>query len=84
MFFGRRFTGYHRGALSGLDILVLSIIKNKGKISGYAIIQKLNKQFRGMGSTSAGTIYPLLSRLEKKGLVKKRVYFITDKGVDKL
>jgi len=94
LFFGRRFSGYHRGSLSGLEILVLSIIKNKGEISGYDIIQKLNKQFRGMGSTSAGTIYPLLSRLEKKDLIKssdvieskrqKKIYVITDKGVDEL
>jgi len=94
MFFGRRFSGYHRGILSGLDILVLSIIKNKSKISGYDIIQKLNKQFRGMGSTSAGTIYPLLNRLEKKGLIKssevieskrqKKIYIITEKGVEGL
>ncbi len=94
LFFGRRFSGYHRGTLSGLDILVLSIIKNKSEISGYDIIQKLNKQFRGMGSTSAGTIYPLLNRLEKKDLIKssdvieskrqKKIYVITDKGVDEL
>ena len=94
MFFGRRFSGYHRGTISGLEILVLSIIKNKSKISGYDIIQKLNKQFSGMGSTSAGTIYPLLNRLEKKALIKssdvieskrqKKIYVITDKGIDEL
>ena len=95
MFFGRRFAGYHKGKSSGLDILVLSIIKNDdGSLTGYDIIQKLNKQFRGMGSTSAGTIYPLLNRLEKKDLIKssdvieskrqKKIYIITDIGVDEL
>ena len=95
MFFGRRFAGYHKGKSSGLDILVLSLIKNNdGGLTGYDIIQRLNKQFRGMGSTSAGTIYPLLNRLENKNLIKssdvieskrqKKIYFITDKGVDEL
>jgi len=95
MFFGRRFAGYHKGKSSGLDILVLSIIKNDdGSLTGYDIIQKLNKQFRGMGSTSAGTIYPLLNRLGKKDLIKSRevieskrqrkIYIITDKGIDEL
>lgn len=95
MFFGRRFAGYHKGMSSGLDILVLSLIKNNdGGLTGYDIIQRLNKQFRGMGSTSAGTIYPLLNRLENKNLIKssdvieskrqKKIYFITDKGVDEL
>ncbi len=80
---------------SGLDILVLSIIKNDdGGLTGYDIIQKLNKQFRGMGSTSAGTIYPLLNRLEKKDLInsrdvieskrQKKTYIISEKGVDEL
>ena len=28
MFFGKKFSGYHKKSLSGLDILVLSIITN--------------------------------------------------------
>lgn len=94
LFFGRRFSGYHRGALSGLDILVLSMIKNKSEISGYDIIQKLNNQFKGMWTTSAGTIYPMLNRLEHNELIisrevmdskrQKKIYNITEKGVDEL
>jgi DNA-binding PadR family transcriptional regulator len=95
MFFGRRFAGYHKGELSGLDILVLSIIKNNETgISGYDIIQELENKFRGMWKTSAGTIYPLLSRLFDKDFVKikemtennrdKKLYFITAKGIEEL
>lgn len=94
MFFGRRFSGYHRGALSGLDILVLSMIKNKSEISGYDIIQKLNNQFKGMWTTSAGTIYPMLNRLEHNKLIisresmdskrQKKIYNITEEGIDEL
>ena len=70
MFFGKKFSGYHRGRLSGLDILVLSIIKNNNGISGYELIQKINKKFKDLWKASAGTIYPLLSRLAKKNLVE--------------
>jgi DNA-binding PadR family transcriptional regulator len=95
MFFGRRFAGYHKGELSGLDILVLSIIKNNETgISGYDIIQELENKFRGMWKTSAGTIYPLLGRLFDKDFVKikemlennreKKLYFITGKGIEEL
>ena len=91
MFFGRKFRGYHKGTLSGLDILVLSMIKNTEEISGYDIIQELNDKFKGMWTASAGTIYPLLTRLEEKNLItsqeisegkrQKKVYKITEKGI---
>ncbi len=94
MFFGRKFRGYHKGSLSGLDILILSMIKNGERISGYAIIQELNQKFSGMLSTSAGTIYPLLTRLEQRFFIiseeisgnkrQKKVYTITERGITKL
>lgn len=70
MFFGKKFSGYHRGRLSGLDILVLSMIKNNNGISGYELIQKVNKKFKDLWKASAGTIYPLLGRLAEKNLVE--------------
>ena len=94
MFFGKRFHGHTRGDLSGLDILVLSIIRNKEGISGYDIGQVINRQFRGMWKASPGTIYPLLSRLAEKGYVTikeitennrlKKLYSITPTGREKL
>ncbi len=92
MFFGKRFSGYRKGTLSGLDILVLSIIKNSEGVSGYVIIQKINKKFKDLWKASAGTIYPLLNRLAEKELVKieeitennrhKKIYKITENGND--
>jgi DNA-binding PadR family transcriptional regulator len=94
MFFGRKFRGYHKGSLSGLDILVLSMIKNTEEISGYDIIQELNDKFKGMWTASAGTIYPLLTRLEEKNFItsqevsegkrQKKIYKITERGISVL
>ena len=90
MFFGR----HHRGRLSGLDILVLSIIKNNDGVSGYEIIQKINKKFKDLWKASAGTIYPLLSRLTVKQFLlleeitesnrDKKLYRITERGKNAL
>ncbi len=94
MFFGKKFSGYHSGKLSGLDILVLSIVKNNNGISGYGISQEINKDFKGLWKASAGTIYPLLSRLADKSFVvieeileknrQKKMYRITDRGIEVL
>jgi PadR family transcriptional regulator PadR len=96
MFFGKRFSGYHRGTISGLEILVLSIIKNaEEKISGYEIIQEINEKFGKIWKASAGTIYPLLHRLDRQKRVEseeiidennrqKRIYKISQEGVKEL
>jgi DNA-binding PadR family transcriptional regulator len=96
MFFGKRFSGYHRGSISGLEILVLSIIKNaEEEISGYEIIQEINKKFGKIWRASAGTIYPLLHRLNQRNFVEseeiiddnnrqKRIYKVTEEGVKEL
>ncbi len=95
MFFGKRFSGYREGPLSGLDILVLSIIKNHEGISGYKIIQEINEKFKSLWRASPGTIYPLLNRLYSKRFVEtediidknnrhKKIYTSTDSGIDRL
>jgi PadR family transcriptional regulator PadR len=94
MFFGKRFNSYHSGSISGLELLVLSIIKNKDGFSGYDIIQEIDKKFKGMWKASAGTIYPLLSRLSEKEYISieeviennrlKKLYRITEKGINEL
>lgn len=95
MFFGKRFSGHHGGPFSGLDILVLSVIRNKERISGYEISQIINKKFNPMWRASPGTIYPLLNRLDEKGFVdteefiddknrQKKVYRITGQGEERL
>ncbi len=94
MFFGKRFSSYHSDSLSGIEILVLSIIKNNNGTTGYDITQLIEEKFGGMWRTSAGTIYPLLKRLVGKNLVKiqevsesprlKKLYFITMEGEEEL
>lgn len=94
MFFGKRFGSYHSDSLSGIEILVLSIIKNNDGTTGYDIIQKIKEKFGGMWHASAGTIYPLLSRLAGKNLVKiqeslennrlKKIYYMTTEGEEEL
>ncbi|MHA2394013.1 MAG: PadR family transcriptional regulator [Promethearchaeota archaeon] len=94
MFFGKRFRGYQTDTLSGLEILVLKIIKNNEGITGYDITQRINRRFRGLWRGSAGTIYPLLKSLTDNGVVEiseviegnrlKKKYSITEKGVAEL
>ncbi|MFX1346478.1 MAG: PadR family transcriptional regulator [Promethearchaeota archaeon] len=95
MFFGKRFSGYNTKTISGLEILVLNIIKNNPGITGYEITHLINERFKGLWKGSAGTIYPLLKeRLAEKGFVKiseiiegsrlKKKYYITEKGENEL
>ncbi len=90
MFYGKRFSGHQSGSLSGLDILVLSIIENFDGISGYALIRKINEKFKSLWRASPGTIYPLLNRLTTKGYINieeiirnnrhLKLYRITESG----
>ena len=95
MFFGKRFSGYKGEPFSGLDILVLSIIRNREGVSGYEISQIINKKFKPIWRASPGTIYPLLNRLDEKGFVnteeiidennrQKKIYRITSQGIERL
>lgn len=83
-----------KGALTGLEILVLKIIKNNVGITGYDIIQKITSKPRGLWRGTAGSIYPILKNLAVKELVRikeivdtkrlKKGYSITEKGKDVL
>jgi len=83
-----------KGALTGLEILVLKIIKNNVGITGYVIIQKITSKPRGLWRGTAGSIYPILKNLAEKELVRikeivdtkrlKKGYSITEKGKDVL
>ena len=56
-----------KGVLEGC---ILNIIKLKEETYGYEIVTELRTY--GFGQCTEGTIYPLLTRLEKKGLLKSR------------
>ncbi|MBY9007403.1 MAG: helix-turn-helix transcriptional regulator [Candidatus Lokiarchaeota archaeon] len=95
MFFGKKFSGHHGTSLSGLEILVLSLIKNNSEITGYDITREINNKFKPIWNASAGTIYPLLDRLIGKVFVKaeeiidennrkKKIYTIAQRGLVEL
>ncbi len=58
---------------------------------GYAIMKKVSETTNDRVKIGAGTLYALLSRFEKEGIVdcvdnegKRKVYEITDKGMELL
>ncbi len=72
---------------------ILWILKKSGaRMYGYEIIQTIDKTTHGRWAPKAGTIYPILRRLEGKGYVRsewssskatgpsRRYYKITPKG----
>ena len=76
-----------------LSVLLLWILKKKGTpMYGYELIQTIDKTTKGHWVPKAGTIYPILRRLEGKGYVKsewssskstgptRRYYRITPEG----
>lgn len=78
-----------KGTLEGCILAIIS----KDETYGYEISRQLGEY--GFGSIAEGTIYPLLLRLEKNGLVtavyrqsdlgpKRKYYSLTDKGKTEL
>ncbi|MDD6797328.1 MAG: PadR family transcriptional regulator [Bacteroides sp.] len=78
-----------KGILEGC---ILAVISNK-ETYGYEISEKLKGY--GFDDISEGTIYPLLQRLEKNGMViskmqasdlgpKRKYYSLSDKGRDEV
>ena len=73
-----------------IDSLLLSLIARQ-PMYGYQIIKELEKRSEGYFTFKEGTLYPILHRLEKAGLVTgkwqtltgerhRKYYYITDKG----
>jgi len=80
------------GASTG--VLVLSVLA-KDASYGYRIIRAINEEGEGLFEWQEGTVYPVLHKLEKEGLVrtqwqqadtgrKRKYYYITAKGRDAL
>ncbi|KAA0547173.1 PadR family transcriptional regulator [Bacillus sp. BGMRC 2118] len=75
-----------------LDGCVLAVIE-KEPVYGYELSQKLMKV--GLSDVSEGTIYPILLRLQKNGLIRgemrpsesgpnRKYYFLTEAGLEAL
>ena len=68
-----------------LDLIIMSILM-KGPSHGYDLIARIHKHLLVL--LSPGMVYPLLSSLEKKGLVEKKlsengrrkIFFLTSGG----
>jgi len=75
-------------------LLLLSVLAREASY-GYAIIRALNQEGEGLFTWQEGTVYPILHKMEKEGLVrtqwqeaesgrKRRYYYITAVGRDAL
>jgi PadR family transcriptional regulator, regulatory protein PadR len=58
--------------LSNTDENILNVLYGK-ELYGLQIIEAFNKVSKGAKTISIGTLYPMLSRLEKQGLIASRV-----------
>lgn len=77
--------------LTPLEFTIIESIFQAHEISGYDLIQKLDKHFAGTWKASSGTIYPILSKLKYNGFLTirevkspigplKKVYSLTEAG----
>jgi DNA-binding PadR family transcriptional regulator len=57
-----------QGQLEGLILAVLA----RGPLHGYAIASELRERSDGMLDVAEGTLYPVLHKLEKEGLIRSR------------
>jgi DNA-binding PadR family transcriptional regulator len=80
----------HGEALKGhLDLLVLAALR-AGPLHGYAVIQALKSRSADAFDLPEGTVYPVLHRLERAGLLasnweantgrRRRIYRLTRAG----
>ena len=83
---------WSRQARKGVLELCILLLLEKGEMYGYDVV-KLLSSLHGL-VIAEGTVYPLLSRLKKEGLLKARIvessagpprkyYAITSKGIQK-
>jgi DNA-binding PadR family transcriptional regulator len=67
--------GFGRGAwterISPVEFLILLLLKEEST-HGYDMMQRLGEKFSGLWSPKPGTVYPAISRLEEKNLIKLR------------
>lgn len=73
------------------DVIVLRLLTERGEAYGYQLIEQIKKASDNVFELQEGTLYPLLYRLEDRGLIKserreaksgktRRYYRITKKG----
>jgi DNA-binding PadR family transcriptional regulator len=76
-----------------LELLVLATLA-RGGAHGFEVMRRLNEEGRGAFAMKEGTLYPVLYRLERQGLIRgdwepedaprkgprRKQYVLTDKG----
>ncbi len=89
------FDNIKKNKLTPLEFTIIESIFNNKKLSGYDLINNLNKHFAGTWKAQSGTIYPILSKLKKNGFLRiqhvkseigpiKKVYSLTEIGEELL
>ncbi|MFH1253176.1 MAG: helix-turn-helix transcriptional regulator [Candidatus Uhrbacteria bacterium] len=74
-----------------VDVLVLRLLAERGEAYGYQLIELIKKDSGDVFELQEGTLYPLLYRLEDRGLITserkeakngkiRRYYHLTKKG----
>jgi PadR family transcriptional regulator PadR len=61
-------TSFRRGVMS---LVILALLK-RGDMYGYQLVQETARQSGGKLTTQEGSLYPVLYRLEKQGLISNR------------
>ncbi|NHJ22681.1 MAG: hypothetical protein EAX91_17190 [Candidatus Lokiarchaeota archaeon] len=67
------FSNITKNKLTPLEFTIVEVIFNSQALSGYDLILALNNHFAGTWEAKSGTIYPILSKLEKNGFLKSRM-----------
>ena len=89
------FDNIKKSKLTPLEFTIIESIFNNEKLSGYDLINNLNKHFAGTWKAQSGTVYPILSKLKKTGFLNiehvksaigpiKKVYSLTEAGEELL
>lgn len=89
------FKNIKKNRLTPLEFTILESIFSSKQLSGYDLIRNLNRHFAGTWEAHSGTVYPILSNLEKDGFLKaqkvkspigplRKVYSLTKAGEELL
>ncbi|MFX1478214.1 MAG: helix-turn-helix transcriptional regulator [Promethearchaeota archaeon] len=84
-----------KSKLTPLEFTIIETIFNSKQLSGYDLIKNLNRHFAGTWEAQSGTIYPILTKLEKDGFLEakkvkspigplRKVYSLTKAGTELL
>ncbi len=89
------FINLKKSRLTPLEFIIIENIFNSKQLSGYDLIKNLNRHFAGTWKAQSGTVYPILSKLDKDGFLKaqkvkspigplRKVYSLTEAGEELL